>query len=186
VSRYRILSDTQRYAQHSPPSKGFVHVTSTGVLVLTFGLLTAGVVGSLVPVVPGAALSLVGVLFHWWATGYATPGTLALVAFVGLALVAMLVDLFGGAAAASQGGASKFTVGAAIVVSLALAVLTGPLGILVGVPATVFVVELYRNGDSEQARRAAVVTTVGILASAVVQALLTTTILLGFVVVVFL
>ncbi|WP_128226414.1 DUF456 domain-containing protein [Halobacteriaceae bacterium SHR40] len=159
-------------------------MSSAGVLAITFGLLVAGVIGSIVPALPGALLSLLGVLFHWWATGYTTPGTLALVTFVGLAVAAMLVDVFGGAIAASQGGASKTTVVAAVAVSLVLAVFTGPLAILVGVPATVFVFELYRNGERSQALRAAFITTVGIFASAFVQVLLTTTLLLGFVLVV--
>ncbi len=161
-------------------------MTSTGVLAVTFALLGAGVVGSLVPAIPGAFLSLVGVVFHWWATGYATPGPLTLVAFAGLAVAAMLVDLFGGAVAASHGGASRGTVVAAIAVSLVLAVATGPLGILAGVPATVFLLEFYRGGESQQAWRAALVTTVGIFASALVQVFLTTTLLVGFALVVFL
>jgi uncharacterized protein YqgC (DUF456 family) len=155
-------------------------MTSAVVLAITFGLLIGGVVGGIGPALPGALLSLVGILFHWWATGYTTPGTLALITFVGLAVTAMLVDLFGGAIAASQGGASKTTVLIAVVVSLALAVFTGPLAILVGVPATVFVLELYRNGERGQALHAAFITTVGIFASAFVQVLLTTTLLIGF------
>jgi len=155
-------------------------MSSTAVLAITVGLLVAGVVGSVVPAVPGALLSLLGVLFHWWATGYTTPGTLVLLTFVGLALAAMLVDLFGGPIAASRGGASKLTVLAAIAVSLVLAVFTGPLGILIGVPGTVFLIELYRNENRGEAQRAALVTTVGLFASTLVQALLTTTILLGF------
>jgi uncharacterized protein YqgC (DUF456 family) len=155
-------------------------MVSGGVLAITFALLLAGVVGSVLPAVPGALLSLTGVLFHWWATGYATPGTLVLLAFVGLAAAAMLVDLFGGAIAARQGGASNRAVVAAVAVSLGLSVVTGPLGLLIGVPVTVFVLELYRNGNGRQARRAALVTTVGIFASTLVQALLTTTMLLGF------
>jgi len=155
-------------------------MTSTGVLAITFALLTAGVVGSLVPAIPGAVLSLVGILFHWWASGYAIPGTPVLLTFAGLAVAAVLVDLFGGAIAASYGGASRRTVVAAIAVSLVLAVVTGPLGLLVGVPATVFLLELYRNGESKQARRAALMTTVGVFASALVQVLLTTTLLVGF------
>jgi uncharacterized protein YqgC (DUF456 family) len=161
-------------------------MASTAVLAITVGLLVAGVVGSVVPAVPGALLSLLGVLFHWWATDFATPGTLALITFVGLAVVAMLVDLFGGPIAASHGGASKLTVLAAIAVSLVLAVFTGPLGILIGVPGTVFLIEFYRNGTRGQAQRAALVTTIGIFASTLVQALLTTTILIGFVLVLFL
>lgn len=155
-------------------------MSSTVVLAVTFLLLTGGVVGSVVPAIPGAVLSLAGVLFHWWATGYTTPGTLALVAFCGLAVAAILVDLFGGAIAARHGGASTLTVIAAVAVSLVLVVFTGPLAILVGVPVTVFLVELYRNGDSDAARRAALTTTVGIFASAIMQVLLTATLLVGF------
>jgi len=161
-------------------------MTAALVLAITFLLLIAGVVGSLVPAVPGALLSLSGVLFHWWATGYTTPGTLVLFGFVGLAVTAALVDLFGGPIAASHGGASKGTVAAAVAVSLVLGALSGPLAILVAVPLTVFVIEFHRNGDSGQAWRAAFVTTIGILASALVQALLTATILFGFVLVVLL
>jgi len=156
------------------------------VLAVTFGLLFAGVVGSVLPVVPGALLSLLGVLFHWWATGFASPGTVVVVVFSGIAVVAMLVDLFGGALAAGQGGASRQTVVGAIAVSLVLALFAGPVGIFVGVPVTVFALEWYRSGDSGQARRAAVVTTLGMLGSALVQALLTTTLLLGFALVVLL
>jgi len=155
-------------------------MTATGVLAITFLLLFAGVVGSVLPAIPGALLSLTGVLFHWWATGYTTPGTLVLLIFVGLAMAAILVDLFGGVIAASHGGASKRTVVAAIAVSLVLAVVTGPLGILIGVPATVFLLELYSKGESGQAWRTALITTIGIFASALVQVLITTTLLLGF------
>jgi len=155
-------------------------MVSGGVLAITFALLLAGVVGSVVPAVPGAGLSLLGILFHWWATGYTTPGTVVLLVFVSLAVTAMLVDMFGGAIAARHGGASYETVAAAVVVSLVLAVATGPLGLLIGVPVTVFVLELARNGDGRQARRTALVTTIGIFASTLVQALLTTTVLLGF------
>jgi len=98
----------------------------------------------------------------------------------------MLVDLFGGPIAARQGGASKRTVLAAIAVSLVLAVVTGPLGLLVGVPVTVFLLEFYRNGDRGRAGRAALVTTVGIFASVLAQVLLTTTLLVGFALVVLL
>ena len=63
-----------------------------------------------------------------------------LLVFAGIAVVAMLVDL-GGVSAAGQGGASRWTVVAAIAVRLVLAVLRNSLGILVGVLATVFAVE---------------------------------------------
>lgn len=75
---------------------------------------------------------------------------------------------------------------AGVVGSIVPAVATGPLGLLIGVPVTVFLLELYRNGDSGRARHAALVTTVGIFASTLVQALLTTTLLVGFALVILL
>ena len=41
----------------------------TALVVLAFALLVGGVVGSLVPQVPGALLSLAGVFAYWYATG---------------------------------------------------------------------------------------------------------------------
>jgi hypothetical protein len=161
-------------------------MASTAVLVVTFALLIAGVVGSLVPFVPGALLSLVGVLYHWWATGYTTPGLLELVAFTTLIAVALLVDLFGGAIAASQGGAGRYTVVLAVIASLVLAVFTGPLGILIGIPLVVFLTEYYRIGEREEALQTALVATLGLFASNVVQALLMGTVLFGFALLVFL
>ena len=50
--------------------------------VLAFVLLVAGVVGSLVPQMPGAPFSVAGVLVYWWGTGFSQPGILLLVVLV--------------------------------------------------------------------------------------------------------
>lgn len=158
----------------------------TAVLVVTFTLLIAGVIGSVVPFVPGALLSLLGVLFHWWATGYTTPGLVGLVAFTTLIAVALLVDLFGGAIAASHGGAETLTIVVAVIASLVLAVFIGPFGILIGIPLVVFLTEYYRGSKREEATRAALVTVVGLFASNLVQAALMAAVLVGFSVALFL
>ncbi|MFC6755402.1 DUF456 domain-containing protein [Halomicroarcula sp. GCM10025894] len=149
----------------------------TGLVVLAFLLLVAGVVGSLVPQVPGALLSLVGVFTYWYATG--EPGLGLLVALVLVGVLTWVVDWFGGAIAARAGGASNTTALLAGVVALVLFFLTGPLGIILGVAATVFAVEFYRQQDARQGLKAALVTTAGMLASSVAQALLTGSILLA-------
>ena len=66
-------------------------------------------------------------------------------------------------------------------VGLVLFFVTGPLGIIFGVAATVFVVEFYRQEDARQSLKAALVTTAGMLASGVAQAALTGSILLAMV-----
>lgn len=151
----------------------------TGLVVLAFVLLVAGVAGSLVPQVPGALLSLAGVFTYWYATG--EPGLALLVALTLVGVLTWVVDLFGGAIAARAGGAANSTALLAGVVGLVLFFLTGPLGIILGVAGTVFAVEFYRQQDARKGLKAALVTTVGMLASSVAQALLTGSILLAMV-----
>jgi len=151
----------------------------TGLVVLAFLLLVAGVVGSLVPQVPGALLSLAGVFTYWYGTG--EPGTALLVALTLAGLVTWVIDFGGGVIAARAGGASNTTALLAGVVALVLFFLTGPLGVILGVAATVFAVEFYRQQDARQGLKAALVTTAGMLASSVAQALLTGSILLAMV-----
>lgn len=152
---------------------------------VTLLLLLAGVVGSILPGLPGASFSLLGVLFYWWQSGFARPGLLVLLALLGLGVLALLADWFGGAAAAKAGGASTTTTVIAAVAGLVLLFVAGPLGVVVGIGGTVFLLEYRENEDVEASLRAAAYTTVGMLASAVVQALLTGTMMLAMVVVMF-
>ena len=146
---------------------------------VTFLLLLAGVVGSILPGLPGASFSLAGVLFYWWQSGFSQPGPLVLAVLVGFGLLALLADWFGGAAAAKAGGASTTTTIAAAVVGLLLLFVAGPLGVVVGIAGTVFVLEYRETGDVDASAQAALYTTAGMLASAAVQAMLTGAMLVG-------
>lgn len=152
------------------------------VLVLAaFALLVLGVVGSVLPALPGALLSLTGVLLYWWASGYSEPGTLLLAVLVVVAILAFLVDVLAGVFAAKVGGASNLSALLAGGVGLLALLVTGPLGMIVAVAGTVFVVEMVRGGDLRSGGRAAAITVVGVLGSAIVQAILTASILLAMV-----
>ena len=149
----------------------------TALVVLAFLLLAGGVVGSLVPQVPGALFSLAGVFTYWYATG--EPGLLVLIGLTLVAVVTWVVDFAGGAIAARAGGASTTTAVLAGVVGVVLFFVASPLGAILGVAVTVFAVEFYRQQDARKGLKAALVTTVGMLASSVVQTLLTGSILLA-------
>ena len=147
-------------------------------------LVAAGVVGSILPLVPGGLLSVAGVLVYWWSTGYAEPSVLLVAALVAVGLLATLVDYAGGAIAARAGGASLVTTAVAVLVGLVLLVVAGPVGFVLGLAATVFVVEFAQHADAEAGLRVAVYATIGVLASTVVQVLLTGSILVAVILVV--
>lgn len=146
-----------------------------------FLLLVLGVVGSVVPSMPGALLSLGGIVLYWWASGYTEPGTLLLVGLVGVAILALLVDVLAGFASAKIGGASTMAAGLAGVAGFLAFFVAGPLGMILAVAGTVFVVELVRGGTMREGGRAAAITTVGMLGSTVAQAVLTASILVAMI-----
>lgn len=150
---------------------------------LSLALLVLGVVGTVVPLLPGALLSLSGVVLYWWSTGYADPSLPVLATLVLVGVVTVVIDYAGGAIAARAGGASALTTGLAVVVGFVLLLVTGPVGFLLGLAATVFVAEFVRNEDARESGRAALYATVGVLASTVVQFLLTSSMLVAFVLV---
>ncbi len=149
---------------------------------LAVALLVCGVIGSVLPLIPGAALSLAGIYGYWWATG--EPGPIFLVAAALLGLAALALDYLGGAISATAGGASLKTSVVAGLVGLALLVVTGPLGALAGVVIAVVALEFERSGDLRRSVRTAIYTTLGMLVSTAMQVVLTVVLLVGFLLVV--
>jgi uncharacterized protein YqgC (DUF456 family) len=151
-------------------------------LAVALTLLVAGVVGSVVPLVPGPLLSVAGVLVYWWSTGYADPGAAFVAGVLLVGVGAVLVDWFAGAVATAASGATTAATVAAAVVGVLGFLVAGPLGILVGAAVTVFAVELLVTRDAGQGLRASLYATAGLPASAAVQALVAASVLLGFLV----
>lgn len=141
-------------------------------------LLSLGVLGSVVPLVPGALFSLAGIGFYRLSTG--EPDWVVVAFLVVLAVLALAVDYLGGAVAARAGGASLRTSAVAAVAALALALVLGPLGVLVGVVGAVLVLEVRAHGDLDAGLRTAMVTLLGTLVAALLQVLLTGAVLVGF------
>lgn len=153
---------------------------------LALAMLVGGIAGSVLPLLPGALLSLTGVYLYWWSTGFTDPGILWVFVLTTIGLTAFIADYFGGAITARAGGASLFTTGLAVIVGFVLLFVTGPIGLLVGIGGTVFLAEYYRHRDAKTGGKAALYATVGVIASTVAQVLLTVCMLVMFVIAVFL
>ena len=152
---------------------------------VALGLLVVGVVGAVVPLLPGALSSLAGVYLYWWSTGFASPGPLALAGLTLVGLVALALDYLSGPIAASAGGAPLRTTALASLVGFALLFVLGPPGLLLGVAGTVFALEYRRHQDVEASLRTAGYAALGVLASTAMQVILTASMLVAFLLVVF-
>jgi len=149
-------------------------------LAAAVGLLLAGVVGVAVPVLPGPLLSTGGVLLYWWSTNYAEPSVAVVGGLTLVGVFAAVVDVGAEYLGARAGGASTLSSAFGAVVGVALLVVVGPSGLLVGVVVTVVVVEVYRGASLREGVRAAAVAVVAALAAGLVQAALALMMLVVF------
>ena len=149
------------------------------VTVIAVLLLVAGVVATVIPLIPGGILSLAGVYGHWWQTG--EPGTIPLAVLTVLGGTAVAAEVGGGLVAARASGASwgvASLAGGLAVVSL---LVVGPVGMLVTFLLAVAVLEtVIHDRDPIDGFRAGVVTLLGVLASLATQVALTGLMLVTF------
>jgi uncharacterized protein len=161
-------------------------------LALTIVLMAVGLVGSVVPGLPGVTLIFLSALLYAILTGFQTVGSVILVVLFVLAALAFLTDFFATSYGARRFGASNWgTVGGAIggivgaLAGLLLAGIGSLFGLIAGTIAGVFIGEYLRrqrhddpkeqeatDADWRRASRAASGVIVGYLASAIVQGLL--------------
>jgi uncharacterized protein len=139
-------------------------LTAVGVIV---GLLfVAGLVGSIVPWLPGPLLVLAGALLWAIVTDFQTLGWGRLAILAGLTAVAAALGFLAAALGAGRYGASRWGVAGAIVGAL-VGMFFGPLGLLVGCVAGAVVGELLRGADLAGSVRSGIGALVGLLAGLV-------------------
>ena len=101
------------------------------VWLLALGLMAVGLVGTVVPALPGIVLVFAGALLYAVATGFAVVGVGHLVVFGALTAVAMALDVLANLVGARAFGASRWgVIGAAV--GLVVGLLGGPVGLLLG------------------------------------------------------
>jgi uncharacterized protein YqgC (DUF456 family) len=129
-------------------------------------LFIAGLVGSVVPWMPGPLLILAGAVLWAIVTDFARlgPGRLAILA--ALALISFLLNFVVGAVGARRYGGSRWGVVGAIVGAV-VGLFFGPLGLLVGPVAGAVLGEIAHGATPEGGLRAGVGALLGLLAGLV-------------------
>lgn len=98
---------------------------------LAFVLIAAGVIGTLVPILPGAAIVFIGMLLAAWLDGFARVGPFVLVALGAITALVYVIDFAGGSFGAKTLGASRRAVWGAFFGAL-VGIFFGFAGILLG------------------------------------------------------
>src|SRR3989442_13866452 len=126
-------------------------------------LFLAGLIGALIPWIPGPLFILIGALVWAVATQFAIIGVGRLELQITLALKTLLVNFVAGPIGARRSGGSRWAVAGAIVGALA-GVFFGPFGLVIGPVVGAVAGEMLRGGDVERSLRTGVGALIGMVA----------------------
>lgn len=126
-------------------------------------LIAAGIVGLVLPALPGIVLVFAGLVVAAWAEGFAYVGQGTLVVLLVLCLLGYGIDFLAGAFGASRYGASKYSIIGAAIGAIA-GVFFGLPGIILGPFIGAVVGELYVRRDLQAAGRAGFGAWIGLIA----------------------
>ena len=131
-------------------------------LILAALLVLVGLVGTLLPALPGVQLVFAGLLLAAWADGFAHVGGGTLAVLAGLAVASLGVDLAATALGAKRAGASPRAVVGAVLGTL-LGLFFGIPGLLLGPFLCAAIGEWTAHGELRRAGRVGLATWLGLL-----------------------
>ncbi|MBJ7574441.1 DUF456 domain-containing protein [Luteimonas sp. MC1828] len=136
--------------------------------VLAAILVVAGIVGTILPALPGLPLVFAGMLLAAWAGGFEQIGVATLAVLGVLTLLSLLIDFWATALGAKRVGASgKAIVGA--IIGTFVGVFFGPVGLFAGPFLGALAGELLHGRDVGQAARVGFGTWLGIVFAIVLK-----------------
>lgn len=131
-------------------------------------LVVTGLLGLVLPAVPGAPLIFAGLILAAWAEGFSYVGLWTIIALASLALLTYGVDFWATMFGAKKFGASKRAIIGALIGAIA--------GIFLGLPGVIFgpfigavIGELSAQKNLQQAARAGIGATIGLVLGAALK-----------------
>lgn len=144
-------------------------VEQTVVLIITFVIMFVGVLGTILPVLPGTVLILLGALFYAVVEGFQSVGWLTLVVLGLLTVVATTADIWAGGLGARAGGASGWSLLVGMLGGLVGLIFFSLPGAILGTVLGVLIGELIRVRDWRRAIKAGSGWAAGWLLSVAIQ-----------------
>jgi len=138
---------------------------------LVAAAMAVGVIGTVVPVVPGLALVWAAALVYGLGAGFGTVGVVAFIIITGLAIVGTVIAFVIPRRAAARGGAARVSMWFGALLALVGFFVVPVVGIVAGGVLGVFLGEVVRTGDAPAAWHTTAATIKGFGVASVLQVL---------------
>ncbi len=148
-------------------------------ILLAFLMMSFGIIGIFIPLLPGVPLAWLGLLIYALATDFTTIPILAIFIFLFLTLLTIVIDIAAPIIGAKKYDASKYGLTGAVLGFLIGIMTLGPIGIIAGPLLGAFTGELFAGKNSDRAARSAKGVILGFLAGSLLK-LIVILIMTGF------
>ena len=155
-------------------------MTSFWLWLVSIVVMLVGVVGTIIPAIPGMGLVFLGILIYSVGTGFATIEPLTMILFGVVAALGWLASFFGSAWGARAGGGTRAALVGTFVGAIAGIFLMGPPGLVVGAFVGALIGALASGQKHDQALQVAAYSVIGILGGAIMQFILALSLIVAF------
>ncbi|PPE69709.1 DUF456 domain-containing protein [Caldimonas thermodepolymerans] len=139
--------------------------------IVAIGLMGLGVLGTVLPVLPGTILVLAGIVIGAWIDGFVRVSGWTVGVITVLALLAWVADYVAAVLGARKAGASPLALAGAALGTV-LGIFTGLVGLLFMPLAGAMAGEYWARRDAQRATRVGLATWIGLLVATVVKVVL--------------
>jgi uncharacterized protein len=137
--------------------------------IVTLLVMAVGLVGTVLPVIPGILLIYAGYLFYGFATGWQAYGLAAIVGWSVVTALVLLLDFYAGALGAKRYGASRYGTWGSLIGGLIGTLAAGFPGLILGPFFGAVTGELLRGRSHREALRSGWGTFIGFMVGSVVK-----------------
>ncbi|MEW6624722.1 MAG: DUF456 domain-containing protein [Bacillota bacterium] len=116
-------------------------------MALSYILMIIGLIGTVLPMLPGLILILAGIILYGWHVGFSVLGIDFLLTMLMLTIIGTFVEILTSAIGAKKFGASTTGTISAIIGVIFGLIFLGPIGLIIGPVLTVTLTELLKGKD---------------------------------------
>ncbi|AFV01749.1 hypothetical protein UNSWDHB_2845 [Dehalobacter sp. UNSWDHB] len=138
-------------------------------LIIAVVLFIAGIVGTVLPVLPGVILIYAGMLAYGFMTGFATLNAYFFILQALVVILLFFVDYFASAIGTKRFGGSKQAAWGAVIGTILGLIVLGPLGIILGPFLGAIAAELIRGTELKKTIQIGLGTLLGVLGGTAVK-----------------
>lgn len=148
--------------------------------VITISLFAVGLLGTVIPALPGTGFIFAGVLIYGLITSFSTISVPTVVVFGVVAGLTWLANYMGAAYGARTGGGKKLALAGTVVGAIIGVLAAGPIGLLVGAFIGALLGSLAEGQSTHEAAKVAVWSMVGVVGGAMVQFIISVSMIIAF------